>query len=583
MLRSSPSAEGRIGVSESPSPPISTFRPHTGIPVVTPSSARAATVSDHVPHSSNATHSGRAAHGLTGDTISSPTHRDGVQDNCSASSNHGRGDTTGAFHPHTSIPTARSHAYSNLDHDKYNPDRNRHDGSPRDPPWDSHARDGFHFTPGRDSILRDRRNLGPRHGPTWTHFNADLQDEHFTVDPITGMLSPWIAPRPDYGVVLCHPVSSSLQFQDKTLFMSAFTRRFEIKTVKHFVHNQPRYDPSESFLSWYSRFVRFYHDYGVYIPPAHTLRDNEPLGVWYDDLPSFIQIDVLNVFAGLLATSLKSKSTGLLSDPAMAQIVQQHEDGYVALYELNVYAGHPHLQTFPALLPEPRQDADCCLATHLTAWQTYLQHKALHGLHLSDRYFLQQFCRSLHPMLQSDIAQWLEQEASRVQVSASLPGSFVPARLFSKILQRVKYRNHDALALKTPRECVKSSQPVRALLTYDSRHDDALLVAALSSGACSCFLCGNPDHLVPTCPRFSAIQADPYARRALARLFTDKQSDTNTPSSGNSQPKRVRAILADDDAVPGPEDNDRDSGMDTLLDSGAAPDSVFPGSGPDFL
>jgi len=46
MLRSSPSAEGRIGVSESPSPPISTFRPHTGIPVVTPSSARAATVSD---------------------------------------------------------------------------------------------------------------------------------------------------------------------------------------------------------------------------------------------------------------------------------------------------------------------------------------------------------------------------------------------------------------------------------------------------------------------------------------------------------------------------------------------------------
>jgi hypothetical protein len=96
--------------------------------------------------------------------------------------------------------------------------------SSTDPPWDSHDRHFFHYPPSRATLLRDRRSLGPARGSTWTHFHADPQDDHFIVDPRTGLLPPWTAPRPDYGVVLCHPISSRLQFQDKVLFLSEFDR-----------------------------------------------------------------------------------------------------------------------------------------------------------------------------------------------------------------------------------------------------------------------------------------------------------------------------------------------------------------------
>jgi Zinc knuckle len=408
----------------------------------------------------------------------------------------------------------------------------------RDPAWDSHDRQGFSFTPGRASILRARQHLGPNRGPTWTWYMSDPQDGEFVIDPATGLIPPWFATRPDYGEVLCHAVQSTLQFQDKALFLSAFVRRFDVASIKHVLPGLPTYSSAEPFLAWYSKCGRYLMSYGIYLPPAHTLRANLPLGIWFSDLPYWLQQDVQNTLAGLLITFLKSKYSGLTSDPKLSLIVQHQEDGYLALYDLHVYTGHPQLQAFPVDRHEPRQHADCSLFSHVSSWQTLLHHKALDGLHYSDRFFLQQFCRSLHASLQSDIASWLEHDASRFPLHSRLPNCFAPERLVLTILQRAQFLRNDALALKTPRECSRPSHPVRSLAVPLPDDDEPLFLAALASVR-TCFICGTPDHLAPDCPRFSAIRDDPFARRAILRLFRDDPSP-----SGPSYPRPIRAVTS---------------------------------------
>jgi Zinc knuckle len=367
---------------------------------------------------------------------------------------------------------------------------------------------------------------------------SNPQDGESIVDPDTSLIPPWFATRPDYGEVLYHAVQSTLQFQDKALFLSAFVRHFDVTSVKYVLPGLPTYSPAEPFLTWYSKCGRYLMSYGIYVPPAHTLHANLPLGIWFSDLPYWLQQDVQNTLAGLLITFLKSKYSGLSSDPKLSLLVQHHEDGYLALYDLHVYTGHPQLQAFPIDRHEPRQHADCSLFSHVSSWQTLLHHKALDGLHYSDRFFLQQFCRSLHASLQSDIASWLEHDASRFPMNSRLPNCFAPERLVLTILQRAQFLRNDALALKTPRESARSTHPVRSLTAPLPVDDDPLFLAALAS-VHTCFICGTPDHLAPDCPRFPAIRNDPFARRAILRLFRDDPSP-----SGPSRPRPVRALAA---------------------------------------
>jgi hypothetical protein len=165
-----------------------------------------------------------------------------------------------------------------------------------------------------------------------------------------------------------------------------------------------------------------------------------------------------------------------------------------------------------------------------------LHHKALDGLHYSDRFFLQQFCRSLHASLQSDIASWLEHDASRFPMNSRLPNCFAPEHLILTILQCAQFLRNDALALKTPCECARPSQPIHSLAAPIPDTDELLSLAALASVR-TCFICGTPDHLAPDCPRFSAIRDDPFARRAILRMFRDDPSP-----SGPSRPRPVRAL-----------------------------------------
>lgn len=289
-----------------------------------------------------------------------------------------------------------------------------------------------------------------------------------------------------------------------------------------------------------------------YLPPLQTLRDNDSLGAWYPHLPPWVRDAVIHVFDGLLAVCLKSKTTGLSSEPAYARIVHLHEGGYQAFYDLAVHADHPLLQTYPTTPREPIQSPDCCLADHILHWMTYVQDMALRGTHLSDRYFLIQFGRSLHASLLHPFATYLDHEANRFPVGTMLPHSFAPHRLLSKLSQRAGFLCSPKLVSDSPRSYSAShtqlvhSVALRPGSPSNLASPDSLFLAALSSPDRACFLCASADHLVPACPRFKAIQENPFARRNLSRLLGS--SDASPPSRNDRHVRMLGGTPADADS-----------------------------------
>ena len=415
-------------------------------------------------------------------------------------------------------------------------------GGGGDPGWDRRNRDGFRYPLGREHLLRQRGDLQILHGTTWTHYYCDPNEFDILVDHRTGTLSPWYANRPDFGVTLCHPVVTNVHFMDRELFLSGFLRQFDSRNQQRFAANFPVFDGSGDAITltdYYGRIVRYSMNFSVYVPPLHTLRDGVPLGVWFDALPSWVQVEAQNSFSGMLAACLKGKSAGLLAHDVLSTIVKQHENGYNALYDLAVYAGHPLLQAYPKPLTEPRQNGDCSLADHLARWLNYIQLTTLHGTHLSDRYFLQQFVGSLHPLIRRAFGSFLEESASRFCLDERLPDSFAPDRLLTKLLQRAAHDGSTKLVHQPPRASVAASQAVQALhsgLDPVFWGESTMLdVAALASASAArvCFFCGDANHLVPDCPRFKTIKSDPFQTRLLQRLLNPAAK----PPALKSQPR----------------------------------------------
>jgi hypothetical protein len=239
----------------------------------------------------------------------------------------------------------------------------------------------------------------------------------------------------------------------------------------------------------------------------------------------------------------------------MAQIVNQHENGYLALYDLLVLAGHPLLQAFPSALVEPRQQADCRLSDYCLAWGTYAFNRTLYGEYLSDRYFIQQFVGNLHPTLRNEVRSWLEGEVNSSYLHDPLGPTFSVDRLFGKILARLTHDNRGHLALQPPRELAKATQLVRAVdvigPTPDSIDDDDLFIAAIVTATSrSCFLCGK-DHLLVACPLLTDIRKDNFRRKALLRAL-GSQSSTTAGSPPPSKPVRALQDSSSLDSAPSP-------------------------------
>jgi hypothetical protein len=350
---------------------------------------------------------------------------------------------------------------------------------------------------------------------------------------------------------------------DRSLYLSGFQRAYDVKSNRYFMGNFPAFSPGSSFTSWHCRIVSYCHPWGIFVPPLQTLRDNDCLGAWFPFLPPWVRDAIIHNFDGLLAICLKNKYSGLSSEPDFLRIVQLHKGGYQALYDLAVHAGHPLLQTYPSTPPIPVQSSDCCLADHLIHWLTYVQDMALRGTHLSDRYFLEQFGRSLHVVLRP-LGDYLDQEALRFPVGIMLPHSFAPHRLLSKLTQRAKFLRAPKLISDSPRSYRASILAVRSLTLPSPNPDssDSLFLAAFSTPDRACFLCASADHLVPACPRFKAIMENQFARRNLTCLL----GSTAAPSSSQND-KKICWLASEDDAA-----------INAVLESNDPGEDILPGS-----
>ena len=446
--------------------------------------------------------------------------------------------------PDGSIPTDPQYDSSARSHSL------RDSAARADPPWDSHGRDGFRTSQSYNQLVAARDGRPYAFGASWMFWHENPQDLDFRVDPHTGTVRPWYGHHVDYGEVLCHPVSVTWWFQDKELYLSCFQLwPFNVDQWKQLFCTVPPYGETDNFLLWYSHFVSVLMGFGLYVPPAQMVRDGDPLGIWFGDLPAHVQVDVETVFGDIVASILCSKSTGFIVVPALSQIIHQHDNGYDIIYDLLVHAGHPFLQSYPLIPPqEPHQHLDCKVSDYCLEWNVYMLQHALHGEYLSDRFFMQQFLSNMHRSLQTHVHEWLEQAMTNTYIHGHLSHTFSPDRLFMKIIARVHHLGQEHLALDSPRESSRSAHLVRTItvpLADDPDHD--LLVAAVtSSTACTCFLCAK-DHLLLSCPLLADIQKDSFCRKALLRALAGAGS-SSVPGASSKQVHAVLSapLLADD-------------------------------------
>jgi hypothetical protein len=168
------------------------------------------------------------------------------------------------------------------------------------PPWDSHDRDGYNYFKNPRDYLRSLPTQPVMFSNTWTHARFDLTRIEEVLDPKTGLFLSWFAPRPDYGNVECFPLRLNALFMIKDYFLKSFQtglssvgyNRLDPKLIRAFQDAFPIFgsEDANNFLFWHNRVVEFGLCFGVYIPPAHTLRDGQPLGIWFDSLTPCVQL-----------------------------------------------------------------------------------------------------------------------------------------------------------------------------------------------------------------------------------------------------------------------------------------------------
>jgi hypothetical protein len=447
------------------------------------------------------------------------------------------------------------------------------------PPWDSFNRDEFGYIRNPAEFLAHLPRNTVMFSTTWTHARFDLTRIEEVLDPRTGLFLPWYAPRPDYGdEVRCHPIRVNALFMIKDYFLVSFRtgrsalgyNRLDPKHIRAFSDSFPIFgaDEANNFLFWHNRVVEHGLRFSVFIPPAHTLRDGKPFGLWFDSLPLDLQHDVVNNFSFLLAACIRSRvHTSLRTErPDILALIQNStSDGYLLLSDLALHVGrHPMLCKFGSKNMEPRQSADTTLTKYIADWRQYMHHEILDGSILSDRYFHQQLLHNMHPQVRGRIGSYLLQAVMSIPLQKPLPPSFAPDRLLSHITQHVSHLGTRQLLDRTPRQLAGGS--TTSLHTYSSRQPsrdssrpsttastatsssqlESLIVAAMRTPG-PCLLCRSTEHLFAQCPSFVALRDQPTLIRilqnALQRISSSNSTRATTnqsrsPASGSSSTRR---------------------------------------------
>jgi hypothetical protein len=247
--------------------------------------------------------------------------------------------------------------------------------------------------------------------------------------------------------------------------------RTDPKNLKNFQDAFPSFGPDhvKQYFHWHSELVDHCLIYGVFVPPAHTLRTDLYLGTWFTALSVDVQADIHKHFTKLLTGCLRKHMQASVCQeyPSIADIIQNgSNNGYKILYLLARQAGkHPQLLRFPSEPHEPAQHMDMTVNQYRVAWTQYLQYRLFDGIVYNDRYFMQQFVRRLNPIISQRIGTHILHEVDKVSIDRALPKSFSPDELKQTLEDFIDYAKLPIdLLEKTPRQYQQQSvQLVRAI------------------------------------------------------------------------------------------------------------------------
>ena len=438
-----------------------------------------------------------------------------------------------------------------------------------DPPWDSHDRHNFTYRGGRNHVYQQRKRIAgypepksesnsSRHhasqndnnkdpsdpsiephqssssensigpfpeGPHWTHFVINPYED-IIADPTTGSIQPWYAIKHEMGRTLNFPLNLGNLQIDKDLFLAQFIdTRYDANThFKSFMYRFPQF-PEEDGPGFRHHIIPFLYQvtqhcvaFSVYVPPPHTLRPGDKLGVWHDELPIWTQRQIPSTFNNLLAQAFRQKSTNLSTHKRLSAFVRTPKQGYDVIMALAIEAGHPSLQQFPETPKEPRQNADTSIVKYIDNWSQYLQRMVLTGHHYNDRFFYQQLFRNSHINFKN-IFNELRLAVHEQNHQRPLPPSFHMSSLLTKITQLAHFIDSRVDVNISPRDLQRNYKPQTPPLKVAQTTQSSEFS---TSKPMTCYLCGE-EHPLYKCPELNKVLTNEKGKSALKRILDAQQ------------------------------------------------------------
>jgi hypothetical protein len=220
------------------------------------------------------------------------------------------------------------------------------------------------------------------------------------------------------------------------------------------------------------------------------------------------------------------------------------------------------------------------LSAHVLHWRHYLEHLALDGHYLSDRYFVMELIASSHDSVRLFLERYVGNLCEdRTMINQPLPRTHAPGQITAFLLSTAKYYRRDRLIVQTPREMRSLSAPLHAL-------DMCLDVAAVTESGV-CFFCKKSGHVVADCPLILEMREDKFASRAIAGALgvLPPRSNSSRPR-GSGGAARIRQLEAEEGVdVPHGDDSVSVASSGALDDAAADDAANVPDDerdGPDF-
>jgi hypothetical protein len=433
-------------------------------------------------------------------------------------------------------------------------------GSSYGPTSSPYSRSGFPYQPSypASQVQHQYGNFPP---PTagnqeWFEFHA-RDPSNVTINFTSGSILPWKAIRPNFGLIVSHPVPLHLHQLDRTHFLSHFQSvTFQSKLLKQFQDGFPVFPSNgnrRSLLPYVMQIVGYGTLFGVYVPPVHTLVPGNLMGTWYPLLPAWTQNHSATVFPGLLLNCLSNKKANLVNNEDFGGLLHHLQNGYFFLYQLAIIGGHPLLLEHPSPPLPPRQRDTHTIADYISLWQQYLFIRLLSGIYLSDRYFLMLFIRGLRPefaLIRQYINETMAPYDGPFTINEAAPLTLSPERLLLSLQQHTTWLSQPKLCLTPARDSKRSpsrpgpldglalralgsdlSPPDPDLAALTSDQDDAIFLHAVLQRPRGCFFCQEDGHSVRECTRFAKLKTNPYGLKTLHRILAHAVAPSSAPSA----------------------------------------------------